>query len=306
MLGSRIAGRYELVAELGAGAMGRVYRAVDSRDGRSVALKVLHAAAAPDAESVARMQREATIVAGIASPHIVRTIDAGRHAGQPFLVMEFVDGPTLAAVLKVRPVLPAGEALAVMRQIALGLDAAHRHGVVHRDLKPSNVMLAGDIVKVLDFGLARSEGDPTLTTTGAYLGTPAYSAPERVEQRGDIRSDIYSAGVILFRMLAGVPPFEASTPWAVLHAHRFMPPPPLPESAPRPLQALVLRCLAKVPDERYPNPAALLAALGAVARAVPELPVRGLVEALRLEGAAAPLSAPERPPEGHTETLLQS
>src|SRR5581483_2158919 len=120
----------------------------------------------------------------------------------------------------------------------------------HRDLKPSNIMISAGAAKVLDFGLARADGDPTLTTTGAYLGTPTYSAPERVTERGDIRSDIYSTGVVLFRMLAGAPPFDAATPWAVLHAHRFLPPPPLPDQVPRPVQALVNRCLAKEPAGR--------------------------------------------------------
>lgn len=305
MLGTRVADRYDLVAELGAGAMGRVFRAVDTRENTVVALKVLHLSATPDAEAMARMQREAILGAGLHSPHIVRVLDAGTQDGQPFLVMEFIPGLTLAALLRERPMLPPGEALAILRQIGLGLAAAHERGVVHRDLKPSNVMVDQGIVKVLDFGLARADGDPTLTTTGAYLGTPAYSAPERVEQRGDIRSDIYSAGVIMFRMLAGAPPFEASTPWAVLHAHRFMPPPPLPDTVPRPLQALTLRCLAKDPDDRYRDPEALLAALKAVARVVPELPVLGSGQGDGSARTAQPL-APPPPREGHAETLLQS
>src|SRR5207248_2874810 len=142
--------------------------------------------------------------------------------------------------------------------VAQALEAAHAHGVVHRDLKPGNIKLVEGHVKVMDFGIARAAGSLTLTATGAYLGTPAYSAPERADGVGDIRSDIYSAGLILYALLAGGPPFQQPTPWAILHAQRTLRVPPLPVAVPESVHMILARCLAKEPEERYQTPAELV------------------------------------------------
>lgn len=273
MHGTRLADRYELGAELGAGAMGCVYAALDTTSSEMVAVKVLHPLYARDPTAVARLQREARIVAGIDSPYVVRLLDV-QQGTEPFLVMELVPGPTLGQLLSARGSVSPGEAVAVAIDVTRALVAAHAAGMVHRDLKPANIKLPGDRATVLDFGIARAADDISLTVTGMYLGTPAYSAPERGDGLGDIRSDIYSLGVLLFTMLTGAPPFDAPTPWGLIHAQRTQPLPPLPEHVPPPLREVVLRCLAKAPDDRYQLPGALLEALLAAAPAGTALPDR--------------------------------
>lgn len=275
MQGMVLAGRYELSAELGSGSMGRVYRAIDRGTGATVAVKLLHTAISEDPVAAARLEREARLAATLDSPHIIRVLDAGRHDTRPFMVLEYVPGPTLADLLAKRSRLSPGEAVDLMIEIALALAAADARGVVHRDLKPGNIKLHDGHVKVFDFGIARAAGDLTLTRTGNYIGTPAYSAPERTEVRGDIRSDIYSAGVILYLMLAGRPPFDAPTPWALLHAHKTRTPPPLPGGVPGALRAIVTRCLAKNPYDRFQTPTDLLAALHEVRLLLDGIPDAG-------------------------------
>ena len=260
MQGTCLAGRYEIDDELGAGSMGRVFRAVDLQSGDEVAIKLLRPVYARDAMAVARLQREARLAASIASPHVVRVL-AFEEDETHFLVMEYVPGPTLARLLAVHGPLPPRVVAAIGHGIAAALEAAHAHGIVHRDLKPANIKLSDGVVRVLDFGIARAMGDLTLTATGMYLGTPAYSAPERGDGLGDIRSDIYSTGIILYELLAGRPPFAGTTSWAVLHAQRTLPAPPLPAEVPPALQAVVSCCLAKDPAARFQTPGELFAAL---------------------------------------------
>lgn len=270
MQGTILAARYLLVRELGSGGMGAVYEASDLRTGGRVAVKLLHPLVARDPVYAERLQREARIVASLTSPRVVRIIDFDTDAktGDAFLVQEFVDGETLARVLSARGALPVAEALEICREVARALEAADRAMIVHRDLKPSNIMLVDGQVKVLDFGIARAAADTSITRKGVYLGTPAYSAPEREEGRGDVRSDIYSLGVVVFEMLAGAVPFDAPTPLSLLKLHALEPPPPLPDAVPPPVRALVMRCLEKNPSGRYQSPAALLAALDAASRSM--------------------------------------
>jgi eukaryotic-like serine/threonine-protein kinase len=270
MQGTVLAARYLLVRELGSGGMGAVYEANDLRTGGRVAVKLLHPAVARDPVYAERLQREARIVASLTSPRVVRIIDFDTDAasGEAFLVQEFVDGETLASVLTSRGALAVTAALEIGREVARALEAAERAAIVHRDLKPSNIMLVDGQVKVLDFGIARAAADTSITRKGVYLGTPAYSAPEREEGRGDIRSDIYSLGVVLYEALAGAVPFDAPTPLSLLRLHALEPPPPLPDTVSPPVRALVMRCLEKDPARRYQTPAALLAALDATIRSV--------------------------------------
>src|SRR5687768_10421794 len=220
--GSRI-GSYEIIGALGAGGMGEVYRARDSKLGREVALKVLPEAFASDHDRIARFEREAQVLASLNHPHIAHIHGFERSQDSRALVMELVEGPTLADRLRAGPI-PLDEALAIARQIAEALEAAHERGIIHRDLKPANIKVTDEgIVKVLDFGLAKAiepavtgaavSQSPTLsihaTQAGIVLGTAAYMSPEQARGKpADARADIWAFGVVLFEMLAGRSPFE--------------------------------------------------------------------------------------------------
>jgi len=220
-------GLYEVIAPLGAGGMGEVYRAKDSRLDRDVAIKVLPESMARDKERVMRFEREAKLLATLNHPHIAAIHGFEECNGKKFLVLEYVEGESLSDRLKTGP-LPVEEALEVGKQIAEALEAAHEKGVVHRDLKPGNVMVRPDgTVKVLDFGLARAMADdasgkvpiadsPTITAQytrpGVVLGTAAYMSPEQARGRAlDRRTDIWSFGCVLFECLTGVGPFAGDT-----------------------------------------------------------------------------------------------
>ena len=263
--GATLAGRYRLQEAVGRGGMGVVYAATDLRTGGRVAVKLLYPTLVPTPEAVERLRREARIAAALSSPRVVRVIDFDTDpaSGATFLVQEFVAGETLTDLLESRGALPWQEAVPLVAEVARALAAAHAAGVVHRDLKPSNIMLVEGQVKVLDFGIAHAAEAPALTAANVYLGTPEYTAPERLEGPGDIRSDIYALGCILHELLSGRRPFAAPTPLAVLRRHADAPPPPLPEEVPAPVRALVARCLAKDPTDRFQSPAELLAALAA-------------------------------------------
>ncbi len=262
MKGTLLANRYLLGEQIGAGGMGAVHRAIDLRTGGTVAVKLLHPALAHRQDYVARLRREAQLAAALVSPRVVRVTDLDLHAGVPFLVMEYVPGETLAGMLAASGRLSVPQALTICLEVARALEAAHACGIVHRDLKPDNIKLVDGQVKVLDFGIAKAEADgPSITTTGEYIGTPAYSAPERVHGLGDIRADIYALGAILFELLEGRPPFIAPSSLAVLRLHESAPPPPLTREAPPAIATIVARCLAKRPEDRYAEPAALRDAL---------------------------------------------
>jgi eukaryotic-like serine/threonine-protein kinase len=267
--GSRI-GAYEISGPIGSGGMGEVYRARDHRLQRDVAIKVLPAAVSGDADRAARFAREARTLASINHPNIAIVHGFEEVAGSHALVMELVDGPTLADRIAGGP-LPADEAIAIAAQIADALDAAHEQGIIHRDLKPANIKVRPDgTVKVLDFGLAKAFGagsdaadsgraeSPTVTAHGAtrdgvILGTAAYMSPEQARGRAvDKRADIWAFGCVLFEMLAGRPAFAGETMTDVLVAVVQSDPDwsVLPRDLPRSLRALLGRCLQKNPRER--------------------------------------------------------
>jgi TolB-like protein/Tfp pilus assembly protein PilF len=271
-------GPYQIVEPLGAGGMGEVYRARDTRLERDVAIKVLSASFAADPERLRRFEREARATAALSHPNILAIHDVGSHEGIPYLVEELLEGESLEQRLARAP-LAVPEATGIAVEIARGLAAAHRRGIVHRDLKPANVFLTADgLVKVLDFGLAKlvervpideaqtlAEAPTTATGIGAVLGTVAYMAPEQA--RGlpvDQRADIFALGVVLFEMLAGERPFRGETRTDTIVSILKEDPPRLPASVPAALTAAVMRCLAKDPAERYQEAAELRAALEAV------------------------------------------
>jgi non-specific serine/threonine protein kinase len=256
-----LAGRYLLVEEIGSGGMGTVYRSTDLRTGGPVAVKLLHPALARNAMYRERLRREAQIAASLTSPRVVRIVDLDEHEGIPFIVQEYVAGETLDRQLERDGKFPLLEALAIGREVARALEAAHAAGIVHRDLKPENIKLVDGQVKVLDFGIARADGIPSLTATNAWVGTVEFCAPERALGLGDIRSDVYSLGVILFALITGRLPFDGPTPMAIMRAHESAPP-PIPDDLPHQVQAVLARCLAKHPNERYQTPTDLIADLG--------------------------------------------
>lgn len=266
--GAILSNRFLLLNETGAGGMGVVYEATDLKTGAQVAIKVLHALYARDPQYISRLQREAQIAASIRSPRVVRVIDIEQHDGAPYLVMEYVDGENLSDRIQRDGPLPVSDAVSIAIEIARAIEAAHAVGVLHRDLKPSNVKITTESeIKVLDFGIARAAGLPSITGTGIFTGTPEYCAPERFDGEGDIRADIYSLGIVLYEMLSGAPPFTGPSPWAVLRGHETQRPPPLLLSAPVEMQRILDRTLAKRPGDRYQSPGELMAALVAARQA---------------------------------------
>ncbi|WP_445282051.1 protein kinase domain-containing protein [Streptomyces sp. DSM 118148] len=249
-----LAGRYQLQERLGRGAMGEVWRAADQLLGRLVAVKLLHKEMAADAE---RFRLEARTAGRLNHPNVVGMYDFGSEHDQFYLVMELVDGWTLAQERSLRGVLDPQDAAAVVAQAAAGLAAAHQRGVIHRDIKPANVMLSADrTAKIADFGIARfaDEAASTLTATGRILGTADYLAPERALGRpAQPASDVYSLGCVLYELLTGRPPFRGATSLAVVQQHvDAIPAPPsrLRPGIPQQLSDYVLLLLAKDPAHR--------------------------------------------------------
>ena len=241
--GRRLGGRYRVGALLATGGMGEVWAAHDLLLDRAVAVKVLGGALAGDGRAAERLRREARAAGRLEHPGIARVLDLGEHDGRPYLVMELLEGESLAARIDRAGPMPPDEAARVVAAVADALEAAHAAGVVHRDVKPGNVFLttAGE-VKVLDFGIAWCAHDAALTT-GELLGTAAYLAPERVlGHRATPAADIYALGVVLYELLAGHRPFEASSEVELAMAHVNATPPSLREVAPSAPPFLIAAC----------------------------------------------------------------
>ena len=276
-----LAGRYELREILGRGGMAVVHLGRDTRLDRRVAVKVLREELARDVLFRSRFWREAQTAAGLNHPGIVAIYDVGEERSEntladepsvPFIVMEYIAGQSLRDRLREGP-LTLGEALQHQLGVLSALAFSHRAGVIHRDIKPANVMLTPDgAIKVVDFGISRSGGDPGATATQAHalIGTAQYLAPEQVNgEIADARSDLYSAGCLLFELLTGRPPFIGENAVAVAYQHVYQPPPSASELRPEVTPALdsVLRtALAKGRDERFQSAALFVAALRSVAK----------------------------------------
>jgi len=278
LVGRLLDGRYRLDRPLARGGMATVYLGTDTRLDRVVAVKVLRAALAEDPEFVERFTREARAAAALSSPDVVAVFDQGRDAatGAAYLVMEHVRGRTLRDVLRERGSLPAGAALRLLEPVLRALTAAHAAGIVHRDVKPENVLVADDgRVKVADFGLARAFQTSSLTaTTGVLLGTVAYLAPEQVEHgSADPRTDVYAAGIVLWELLTGTPPYESDSPLSVAyrHVHEDVPAPStVVPGVPPAVDELVLRATRRDPAARPVDAGALLAEVRAVLADLPD------------------------------------
>lgn len=272
-LTGRTLGNYRLVERIGRGGMASVYKAYQPSLERHVAVKVIHEQLAADDETfLKRFQREAKAVASLRHPNIVQVFDFGIEDDVAYMVMEYLEGTSLRAELKTLAergeIMPPQQVLRIFQAVTGALEYAHRQGMVHRDVKPANVMLTskGDVI-LTDFGIARIVGGTQYTATGAVTGTPAYMSPEQGHgERGNERSDIYALGIMLYEILAGRVPFDADTPLAVLLKH-INDPLPLPRqlnpAIPEAVEQVVLKALAKDPDDRYQRAADMGAALAA-------------------------------------------
>lgn len=258
---------YRLLREIGRGGMSVVYEALDTRAGQRVALKVLalpfSVTAAQRSELVARFRREERAVTQLSHPNIVAIQEIGERTGVHFIAMEYLPGESLRARLERGP-LPLPEANRVLAQIAAALTAVHEAGIVHRDVKPSNIMLLPDgSAKLLDFGVARHSDDTAITSGGLVVGSPAYLAPEQVRGgTGTTASDVWALGVLLYEMLAGRPPFQATDVAAVMYQVIHEPPPPL-TGLPPGMAKVLKRALEKTPERRFPSALALAEAFTA-------------------------------------------
>lgn len=254
-------GRYEIISELGRGAMGVVYKAKDPLIDREVAIKTIDLQNLPadkKKEYEARFYQEAKSAGRLSHPNIVTIHDLGETHGTAYIAMELLEGKELQNLLDSEKHLSVDEALNIAIQIAAGLAFAHEHGIVHRDIKPSNIMvLKGLRVKIADFGIARMPSSLMLTQTGIVVGSPLYMAPEQIKQgKPDARSDIFSLGVLLYQMLTWKMPFKGDSAHTVMYKIvQEEPPKPstLNDGVTEQLDAIVAKCLAKNPDDRYQN-----------------------------------------------------
>jgi eukaryotic-like serine/threonine-protein kinase len=292
--------RYRLGERIAAGGMGSVYRAVDETLGRQVAVKALRRELADDPTFLERFRREARAAAALSHPGVAAIYDYGEVDGQPFIVMELVEGENLAERVAASGPLPWQEAFAIGEQVAAALAAAHAHGLVHRDVKPANIMLGRDgRAKVTDFGIAQAAQAATLTRTGMVLGSANYVAPEQAKG-GHVgpAADLYSLGCVLFEAVTGETPYHGGNAVAIATQHVSAPVPDpreLRPDLPAQAAALIMRALRKQPDARFSSGTAMAAALAAT---------RQEQDATRiLPAPIVPLEAPGRVPAGDPPIL---
>jgi eukaryotic-like serine/threonine-protein kinase len=287
-------GRYTVERTLGGGGMAVVYLAQDGELDRPVAIKILAGHVLGDKEFRARFVREARMAARLSHPNVVSIYDTGEEEGRPFIVMEYVEGETLADVVARRGRVPPADVVDLALQVCAGLEHAHRAGLVHRDVKPQNLLVRGldGVVKVADFGIARSaEATTQLTQVGTVLGTAAYLAPEQATgEEVSAKTDLYSLGAVLYELLTGRAPYRFESLVALAFKQREQAVDPVREHAPEvpePLEDVVMRCLARNPAYRPESAGALARELAAAA---PEPPTRPLPAAG--EAQTAPLRQP--------------
>ncbi len=281
--GTVIAGRFRIERRIGAGAMAFVYEAVHLELRQKVALKFLNDAYRADQDAASRFVREARAQFSLRSEHVGRVFDVGRtESGQPFIVMELLEGQSLKEVLDERERLGVDEALSILEQVCEGVGEAHALGIVHRDLKPGNIFVTKDpknpngapLVKVLDFGLAKARehaSEGSLTAADMLIGTPRYMAPEQFAHAGMVgaATDVWALGIVLYRMVTGDLPFDGPHPLAIAQRIRSedpVPPTRLRPDLPEPVSALILKCLARDPVKRFANATELGHALASLAR----------------------------------------
>ncbi|MGH9261040.1 MAG: protein kinase domain-containing protein, partial [Acidimicrobiales bacterium] len=270
--GTVFAGRYEVKEILGMGGMGVVYRAFDRELGEAVAIKTMRGESlASDGVALERFKQEIRLARKIAHRNVVRTYDLGEASGMYYLTMEFVEGTSLKQLIEGSGKLPVPVTLTIGKQLCRALEVAHEQGVIHRDIKPQNIVVdPSGFLKVMDFGiarLARRQGHG-LTEKGTSVGTPDYMSPEQLMgDEIDARADLYAAGVVLFECVTGRTPFAGETTWALISKHIEEPAPDprtLTPEVPPALSGVILKAMAKKPDERFPNAGAMHDALAAI------------------------------------------
>ncbi|MGB7294002.1 MAG: protein kinase [Candidatus Aminicenantales bacterium] len=289
--GRLLAGRFEILEEIGRGGMGTVYRVLDRKIGEEMALKLLNPEVAADYSIIERFKNELKVTRRITHKNVCRMHDIHEDGETFFVTMEYVPGEDLKSLVRRAGRLSVDKALFLGKQIVAGLSEAHRLGIVHRDLKPQNIMIdrRGD-AKIMDFGIARRLSGPDLTGAGMMIGTPAYMSPEQVDgSEIDQRTDIYALGVILYEILVGRPPFEGDSGLSVALKHKTeLPKPPRESNAqiPEELDRLILKCLAKKKEHRFQTAGELLAGLTAVEKGLPlTTPAQAEKVATRLTGS---------------------
>ncbi|WP_133884175.1 serine/threonine protein kinase [Glycomyces sp. NRRL B-16210] len=261
-----VAGRYRLDQPVAAGGMGEVWRGFDMLLERPIAVKILHREFQHTKRSGDRFAREAKTLAGLRGPGLVAVYDYGEDTSGPrplrYIVMELIEGPSLAAVLAEYGPLTPDQTLRYMAAAAEALAIAHDQGVIHRDVKPANLLIEpGDQLRMVDFGISLADGEDRLTAPGGIMGTPSYVSPEQLSGwEVDGAADLYSLGAVAYECLTGRPPFSTEDPLGVVHMHLYEEPPPLPDGLPPAVAAIVMRCLEKNPKKRWPSATALAAA----------------------------------------------
>lgn len=307
MINRVIKDHYKLIDERGRGSFATVYVARDTKDNRIYAVKVMHIELSNDGDLLARFQREAHILRGLSDPHIVRIVDYGEDNNMHFIVMDYVDGQNLKYHTLTHGSLEPSRALNYAQQIAEGLDTAFKHGVVHRDIKPQNILInTKGVVKITDFGLARSRETVTLTQSNVFMGTAYYISPEQAEsgRSADTRSDLYSVAAVLFEMLAGNPPFEGDTAVDIVMKHMNEKVPSIcrlrPE-LPGDMDVFLRKAMAKSPNDRYSTPRDFIAALEQLQQLLPPMPTHPVEPGAELKpeakagaGPGKPIAAPQK------------
>nr|HET6901848.1 protein kinase [Ktedonobacteraceae bacterium] len=278
MLGRVINGKYKLIDERGRGSFATVYVARDTENNHIYAVKVMHLELSNDGELLARFQREAHIHLNLSDPHIARIVDYGNDSSMYYIVMEYIDGQNLKYHMLTHGPMEPLRALNYTRQIVEGLDTAYKQGVVHRDIKPQNILVNGkDVVKIVDFGLARSRETVTLTQSNVFMGTAYYISPEQAEsgRSADTRSDLYSVATVLFEMLTGSPPFEGETAVDIVIKHMNEKVPSICRirpDLPMEMDTFMQKAMAKSPAERYATPQEFIAALDRLQERIQAMP----------------------------------
>jgi serine/threonine-protein kinase len=272
--GTSFAGRYQIIEELGSGGMGKVYKALDTKIGEKIALKIIKPEISLDKRTIERFNNELKLARKIRHKNVCQMFDLGEEKGTHFISMEYVRGEDLKQLIRKVGRLSPGQAILIAKQVCDGLEEAHRSGVIHRDLKPQNIMMDEDgNVRIMDFGIARSMKGKGITGAGVMIGTAEYMSPEQVEgKEADQRSDIYSLGIILYEMVAGRVPFEADTPFVVGIKHKGeipRDPRELNSQVPEELSCLILKCLEKDKEKRYQNAAEIGSELSRIEKGVP-------------------------------------
>jgi serine/threonine protein kinase/Tfp pilus assembly protein PilF len=302
-------GTYRIVEKLGQGGMATVYKAYHPALDRYVAIKVMHPAFMEDPNFLARFQREARIVAKLDHPHIIPIYDFAEHNGHPYLVMRFVEGETLKARIESarsteRGPLEPQEIMRIVQAVGEALTYAHGQGVLHRDIKPSNILLTPDGgVYLTDFGLARmAEAGESTLSRDMMVGTPQYISPEQAKgiRKLDARTDVYSLGVVLYELLVGRAPFTADTPYAIIHDHIFTPlpmPREINPDLPEPIERVLLKALAKEPNDRFQSVEELITALEAALEPLVAPEAKETVVVPPPSTVARPVEAVEKPTE---------